>query len=191
MKAPRSHLVPITSNASSVFVLKNHILGNANFLKPLPYLQSNSPKVQRPQSRGMLDFSVPISNVTETWQLAVLPRAPQYWCATPAECVPFLGKDTSSDDPIGFRHKLSLHFPRQRTPDLLMRPGTLVYKLLQRLNVSIRYACRGELYRFAFPIHEKSTNVHLSVSPPFPNVPWPLQGRPKDRQLLLRTAQSP
>jgi hypothetical protein len=34
--------------------------------------------------------------LTATWQLARLPKAPQYWRATPAEAVPHLGKDTSS-----------------------------------------------------------------------------------------------
>lgn len=33
---------------------------------------------------------------TATWQLARLPRAPQYWRATPTEAVPHLGNDTSS-----------------------------------------------------------------------------------------------
>ena len=30
--------------------------------------------------------------VTATWQLAILPSVPQYWRATPTECVPCLGK---------------------------------------------------------------------------------------------------
>lgn len=34
--------------------------------------------------------------LTETWQLACLPKAPQYWCATTTDIRPSLGNDTSS-----------------------------------------------------------------------------------------------
>ena len=40
--------------------------------------------------------SVPRCTVTATWQLAVFPRAPQYWRATPTECVPCFGKLVAS-----------------------------------------------------------------------------------------------
>jgi hypothetical protein len=33
---------------------------------------------------------------TPTWQLATLPRVPEYWRATPTEAVPYLGKPVSS-----------------------------------------------------------------------------------------------
>jgi hypothetical protein len=33
---------------------------------------------------------------TATWQLACLPSWPQYWCDTPTECDPHLGKLVSS-----------------------------------------------------------------------------------------------
>ena len=34
--------------------------------------------------------------LTATWQLACLPKAPQYWCATATDIFPSLGNDTSS-----------------------------------------------------------------------------------------------
>jgi hypothetical protein len=33
---------------------------------------------------------------TRTWQLARLPKAPQYWRATPTECLPCFGRAVSS-----------------------------------------------------------------------------------------------
>ena len=34
--------------------------------------------------------------LTATWQLSCLPNTPQYWRATPTECLPFFGKLVSS-----------------------------------------------------------------------------------------------
>src|SRR6266478_2431638 len=45
---------------------------------------------------GRLVLQVATDRLTATWQLSCLPNCPQYWCATPTECLPFLGKPVSS-----------------------------------------------------------------------------------------------
>src|SRR4030043_1757550 len=48
-----------------------------------------------------------------------------------------LRKRNLVNEPVSFGNKLSLHLPGQRRLHFLSRPGALVHKLLQRLNVSI------------------------------------------------------
>ena len=45
---------------------------------------------------GRLAAGVATDRLTATWQLSVLPSCPQYWRATPTECVPCLGIPVSS-----------------------------------------------------------------------------------------------
>src|SRR3984885_9012125 len=45
---------------------------------------------------GRLACSVAIDRLTATRQFSCFPNCPQYWCVTPTECVPFLGKPVSS-----------------------------------------------------------------------------------------------
>jgi hypothetical protein len=57
---------------------------------------SHSSGRNRRQSSGQDAASVAALTDTPTWQLATLPSAPQYWCATPTECRPNFGKPVSS-----------------------------------------------------------------------------------------------
>src|SRR5260370_16282806 len=45
---------------------------------------------------GRLAWRLASDRVTATWQFACLPSCPQYWCDTPTECCPFLGRPVSS-----------------------------------------------------------------------------------------------
>src|SRR5260370_720733 len=45
---------------------------------------------------GRLAWRLASDSVTATWQFACLPSCPQYWCDTPTECCPFLGRPVSS-----------------------------------------------------------------------------------------------
>ena len=61
--------------------------------------------------------------------------------------------------PIGFGNKFPFHFPGQRRSDLLRRPGALVHKLLQCLNVSIRKTISHRLDGFTVSVHQKASYV--------------------------------
>jgi hypothetical protein len=75
-------------------------------LKPI---SSGTPALRRRLSSAAHDFGkysacatgrlaswLASDSVTATWQFAGLPSCPQYWCDTPTECRPFLGKPESS-----------------------------------------------------------------------------------------------
>src|ERR1017187_2998708 len=47
-------------------------------------------------ANGQLASHVLQCRLTATWQLAILPKAPQDWRATPTDASPALGKDVSS-----------------------------------------------------------------------------------------------
>src|SRR6266446_6714922 len=66
---------------------------------------------------GRLASWLASDNVTATWQFACLPSWPQYWCDTPTECRPFLGKARVVDDKgldrsvtLDLRQHLLTHF---------------------------------------------------------------------------------
>src|SRR5258705_62471 len=48
------------------------------------------------QRNRRLARSLATDSVTATWQLSCLPSSPQYWRATPTECLPFFGMPVSS-----------------------------------------------------------------------------------------------
>src|SRR5277367_5602844 len=63
---------------------------------------------------GRLAWRLASDSVTATWQFACLPSCPQYWCDTPTECCPFLGRPVSSMiqasiGPSGCSHAASMH----------------------------------------------------------------------------------
>jgi len=60
---------------------------------------------------GRLPRSLAIERLTATWQLSVLPSRPQYWRATPTECVPFFAYPVSSM--IQWHAASFLYQPRQ------------------------------------------------------------------------------
>ena len=59
---------------------------------------------------------VPVQSaaVVATWQFAILPSAPQYWRATPTECVALLRKARAVEDQHAFARG---HDPSQQPPE--------------------------------------------------------------------------
>jgi hypothetical protein len=68
------------------------------------------------QSNGQLACSVTALTDTPSWQLAVLPRVPEYWRCTPTEWSPSLGKPVSSTaQAVGANAVTSRSASRRRT----------------------------------------------------------------------------
>src|SRR4030042_490027 len=77
-----------------------------------------------------------------------------------------LGKRDLVNEPVSFGNKFSLHLSGQRRLHLRSRPGALIHKLLQRLNVSIRKTIGHWLDGFPLPIHEETSYVFLGMLSP-------------------------
>jgi hypothetical protein len=81
--------------------------------------------------------------------------------------VALLGKRHLVNEPVSFGNKFSLYLSGQRRLYLLRRPGALVYKLLQSLNVSTRKTFSYGLDGFTFSIHQEASYVFLGMLFPF------------------------
>jgi hypothetical protein len=81
--------------------------------------------------------------------------------------IPLLGKRYLVNKPISVRNKFLLHLSGQRGTHLPRRPGTLIYKLLQSLNISIRKTICQWFDGLTLSVHQETSNVFLGMLPPF------------------------
>src|SRR5262245_20765692 len=103
---------------------------------------------------------------TATWQLPILPRAPQYCRLTPTECRPCLGNPVSSSArmPAADRHTRA-----QVPPDRLCVPRRVSDEVLQRLIADgITQPAMHGLHRLAFAVVEQTFEVLRGGGPLWP-----------------------
>jgi hypothetical protein len=81
--------------------------------------------------------------------------------------LPLFWKRHFVDEPIRVRNKFLLHLSGQRSTHLPRRPRTLIYKLLQSLNISIRKTICHWLDGLTLPVHQETSNVFLGMLSPF------------------------
>jgi hypothetical protein len=80
--------------------------------------------------------------------------------------LPLLGKRHLVNEPICVRNKLLLYLSGQTGTHLPRRPGTLIYKLLQSLNISIRKTICHWLDGLTLSVHQETSNVFLGMVSP-------------------------
>ena len=102
---------------------------------------------------------VPVHNATVTavWQLAILPRAPQYWRATPTEAVPLFGKTR----PVENQHAGALRDARaQPFPDRLGVPRRMRDEMLEGLiGAGIAEARPHRFHRLAPTVAQQAGHI--------------------------------
>ena len=98
---------------------------------------------------------------TPTWQLATLPSAPQYWCATPTDWRRTWGSRCRRRSRP--RAEISsLIRSRQALPHRRLIPGRLVDELLQALLVAVGQAGGHRLDRLAAAVEHQAAQVDLA-----------------------------
>ena len=108
---------------------------------------------------------VPVQSaaVTATWQLAILPRAPQYWRATPTRVGPLFRKTGAIED----QHPATLgQHVQQATPDPVGIPRCMRDEVLKRLiRHRLRDTRQHRLHRFALAVAEHTLHVRAQGEP--------------------------
>jgi hypothetical protein len=94
------------------FLAEHHRGGHAGPVSPLVVL---GPRLGRYSSNDVSQVNPSAINAVETaiWQLATLPRAPQYCRCTPTDAVPCLGRPVSSIAKTPWRTGISSRRRRQ------------------------------------------------------------------------------
>ena len=145
--------------------LKDNLLGNTGLLPPNRIPNPSLRKIQGPVQGGT-GFLRP--QIYRHCHLTVgrLSQSTAVLTGDAHRMITLLWKGYLINEPVSFRNKFSFHFSGQRRSNLLRRPRTLIRKLLQSLNVSIRKTSCHWLDGFAFSIHQETSNVFLGMLSP-------------------------
>jgi hypothetical protein len=116
------------------------------------------------QSRGQDASSVAAFTDTATWQLPTLPNEPEYWRATPTECLPNFGNPVSSiTHASGAISALILSASARRNRHPI--PRRLIHELLQALLITVSKPGSHRLDALALAVQHQTAQIALTPSP--------------------------
>ena len=164
LQSPLSHFINHIQRQLRL-CLKDNLLGNACLPPPNRVLNPFLRKIQGPVQGGTGLLRPQIQRHRHL-TVGRLPQSATVLTGYAHRVITLLWKGYLINEPVSFRNKFSLHFSGQRRSNLLRRPRTLIRKLLQSLNVSIRKTSCHWLDGFAFSIHQETSNVFLGMLSP-------------------------